>query len=277
MKFKKVLASAMVCALALSGCASSSSSTSSDDSDTFVVGMECGYAPFNWQTSEKTDTSVKIGKSGYADGYDVQIAKKIAKKLGKKLVIKKTAWDGLIPALEGDEIDAIIAGMTANDEREEGADFTTPYYDSKGMIMIVRKDSEEATYTDIQQFTGKNIVGQKSTNYDDVIDQIEGVNHVTPKATYPEMVLALQQQEVDGITAEMAVAKGVVEANPDLTIVQFDEGKGFECDTTVSIALKEGTRGTKFFKKVQKALNSISDEEREELMEYAVENQPAED
>ncbi len=276
MKFKKVLASAMVCALALSGCASSSS-TSSEESDTFVVGMECGYAPFNWQTSEKTDTSVKIGKSGYADGYDVQIAKKIAKKLGKKLVIKKTAWDGLIPALEGDEIDAIIAGMTANDEREEGADFTTPYYDSKGMIMIVRKDSEEATYTDIQQFTGKNVVGQKGTNYDDVIDQIEGVNHVTPKATYPEMVLALQQKEVDGITAEMAVAKGVVEANPDLTIVQFDEGKGFDCDTTVSIALKEGTRGTKFFKKVQKALNSISDEEREELMEYAVENQPAED
>lgn len=275
MKFKKVLASAMVCALALSGCASSS--TSSKESDTFVVGMECGYAPFNWQTSEKTDTSVKIGKSGYADGYDVQIAKKIAKKLGKKLVIKKTAWDGLIPALEGDEIDAIIAGMTANDEREEGADFTTPYYDSKGMIMIVRKDSEEATYTDIQQFSGKNVVGQKGTNYDDVIDQIENVNHVTPKATYPEMVLALQQKEVDGITAEMAVAKGVVEANPDLTIVQFDDGKGFDCDTTVSIALKEGTRGTKFFKKVQKALNSISDEEREELMEYAVENQPAED
>ncbi len=276
MKFKKALASAMVCALALSGCASTST-TSTDDKDTFVVGMECGYAPFNWQTSEKTDTSVKIGKSGYADGYDVQIAKKIAKKLGKKLVIKKTAWDGLIPALEGDEIDAIIAGMTANDEREEGADFTTPYYDSKGMIMIVRKDSEEAGYTDIQQFTGKNVVGQKGTNYDDVIDQIEGVNHVTPKATYPEMVLALQQQEVDGITAEMAVAKGVVEANPDLTIVQFDDGKGFDCDTTVSIALKEGTRGTKFFKKVQKALNSISDEEREELMEYAVENQPAED
>lgn len=276
MKLKKVLASAMVCALALSGCASSTS-TSSEDKDTFVVGMECGYAPFNWQTSEKTSTSVKIGKSGYADGYDVQIAKKIAKKLGKKLVIKKTAWDGLIPALEGDEIDAIIAGMTANDEREEGADFTTPYYDSKGMIMIVRKDSEEAGYTDIQQFTGKNVVGQKGTNYDDVIDQIEGVNHVTPKATYPEMVLALQQQEVDGITAEMAVAKGVVEANPDLTIVQFDDDKGFDCDTTVSIALKEGTRGTKFFKKVQKALNSISEEEREELMEYAVENQPAED
>ena len=158
----------------------------------------------------------------------------------------------MIPALEGDEIDAITAGMTKDKTREEGADFTTPYYDSKGMIMIVRKDGEEAGYTDIQQFTGKNVVGQKSTNYDDVIDQIKGVNHVTPKATYPEMVLALQQHEVDGITAEMAVAKGVVEANPDLTVVQFADGHGFDCDTTVSIALKEGSRDSEFFKKVQK-------------------------
>ena len=276
MNFKKLLASAMVCTFALTGCASNSATTS-EDKDTFVVGMECGYAPFNWQTSTKTSTSVKLGKSGYADGYDVQIAKKIAKKLGKKLVIKKTAWDGLIPALENDEIDAIIAGMTKNKEREEGADFTTPYYDSKGMIMIVRKDSDEAGYTDIQQFSGKNIVGQKGTNYDDVIDQINGVNHVTPKATYPEMVLALQQKEVDGITAEMAVAKGVVEANPDLTIVQFADGHGFDCDTTVSIALKEGSRKTKFFKKVQKALDSISESDRESMMEYAVEHQPAED
>lgn len=276
MNFKKLMASAMVCAFALTGCGSNTATTS-EDKDTFVVGMECGYAPFNWQTSEKTDTSVKLGKAGYADGYDVQVAKKIAKKLGKKLVIKKTAWDGLIPALEGDEIDAIIAGMTKDKDREEGADFTTPYYDSKGMIMIVRKDGEEAGYTDIQQFTGKNVVGQKATNYDDVIDQIKGVNHVTPKATYPEMVLALQQHEVDGITAEMAVAKGVVEANPDLTIVQFADGHGFDCDTTVSIALKEGSRDSKFFKKVQKALDSISDEEREEMMEYAVEHQPTED
>lgn len=277
MNFKRFLAGAMVASMVLTGCGSSDSASSTEDDGQFVVGMECGYAPFNWQTSKETETSVSIGKSGYADGYDVQIAKLIADELGQELVIKKTSWDGLIPALGRGEIDAVIAGMTANDEREEGADFTSAYYDSKGMIMIVRKDSEEAGYTDIQQFSGKNVVGQKGTNYDDVIDQIEGVNHVTPKSTYPEMVMALQQGDVDGITAEMAVAKGVVEANPDLTVVQFDEGKGFECDTTVSIALKEGSRDSEFFKKVQKALDKISDEKREELMTQAVENQPTEE
>ena len=262
---------AVAMATTLIGCGSQQSQEKKE----FVVGMECGYAPFNWQTSQKTETSVSLGAAGNADGYDVQVAKLIAQQLGMDLVIKKISWDGLPVALESGEIDAIIAGMTANETREEGIDFTTPYYDSEGMIMIVRKDSEEAKYTDISQFTGKNIVGQKGTNYDDVIDQIKGVNHVTPKSTYPEMIVALQQGDVDGITAEMAVVQGVIEANSDLTIVKFDEGKGFKADTTVSIGLKEGTRDSEFFNKVQSAVDSISKEKRQELMKEAVMNQPA--
>ena len=46
MNFKKLMASAMVCAFALTGCGSNTATTS-EDKDTFVVGMECGYAPFN--------------------------------------------------------------------------------------------------------------------------------------------------------------------------------------------------------------------------------------
>lgn len=268
---KILMATAMVSLLF--GCGSSEQATS--EKEQFVVGMECAYAPFNWQVSEESETTVSLGNVGYADGYDVQIAKKIADDLGMELVIKKLSWDGLPVALEAGEIDAIIAGMTANETREEGIDFTTPYYDSEGMIMIVRKDGEEAKYTDIQQFSGKNVVGQKGTNYDDVIDQIKGVNHVTPKAAYPEMVVALQQGDVDGITAEMAVAEGVLAANKDLTVVHFDEGKGFECDTTVSIGLKEGSRDSEFFKKVQASLDKITTEERKQLMSDAVTRQPA--
>ena len=61
----------------------------------------------------------------------------------------------------------------------------------------------------------------------------------------------------------------------DLTIVHFDEGKGFECDTTVSIGLKEGTRDSEFFKQVQASLDKITPEERKQLMTEAVNRQPA--
>lgn len=246
-----------------------------DTKTTFVVGMECAYAPFNWQTSTATDTSVSLGNMGYADGYDVQMAQKIADELGLELVIKKIEWDGLIPALANGEIDAIIAGMTATEDREEGADFTTPYFGGDPMVMIVRKDSDMASYKDIQQFAGSTVVGQMSTSYDEVIDQINGVTHAPAKSTYGEMVLALQTKEVDGITAELPVAQGIVGANPDLTFITFDEGKGFEADTTVSIALKDGTRDTEFFKAVQTALDNISVDERGQIMADAVLNQPS--
>ena len=183
---KKLLTAIAVASLSLSlvGCGSGSSSSSAD-SDTFTVGMECNYAPFNWQQSKKSKTAAKLGSgAGYCDGYDVVMSRKIAKKLGKKLVVKKISWYGLQPAVESGEIDAIVAVMTANKKREKGIDFTTPYYQSE-TVMIVRANSEQAGYTSIQQFSGQKVMGQKNTNYDTIIDQINGVKHETPKATYP--------------------------------------------------------------------------------------------
>ena len=114
---KKFLFASASAALVLAGC--SSSSGSSNPNGTFTVGMECDYAPFNWQTTESTETSAALGSgAGYCDGYDVVVSKAIADDLGKDLVVKKINWDGLQPALESGEIDAIIAGMTANAERE---------------------------------------------------------------------------------------------------------------------------------------------------------------
>ena len=46
---KKALIAAGVTALLLAGCGSSAESGTADSGkETFTVGMECGYAPFNW-------------------------------------------------------------------------------------------------------------------------------------------------------------------------------------------------------------------------------------
>ncbi|MDR2748838.1 MAG: ABC transporter substrate-binding protein/permease [Bifidobacteriaceae bacterium] len=235
----------------------------------FIVGMECNYEPFNWQSGIETPSAVKIGSAGYCDGYDVQIAKLIAADLHKELVIKKIEWDGLQPALQSGVIDAIIAGMTDTPERENGIDFTTPYY-SSDMVMIVKANSPQENFTTIEQFSKSRVIGQKNTIYDEVIDQIKGVKHITPKDTYPLLVYSLQNDDADGITAELPVAKGIVESNPDLKIVSFEKGKGFDADTSVSIGLKKGTRGTQFFADVQNALNNIPQDKREQLMLNAV-------
>ena len=76
------------------------------------VGMEAAYAPFNWTQDDASNGAVPIeGTSQYANGYDVQVAKKIAKAMNKELLVVKTSWTGLIPALTSGKIDMIAAGM----------------------------------------------------------------------------------------------------------------------------------------------------------------------
>ncbi|MEF9968716.1 MAG: transporter substrate-binding domain-containing protein, partial [Longicatena sp.] len=219
---KKVVALAFACSLLLVGCGSGSKANKDTNTgkEKLTVGMECGYAPYNWQTKNQTDSSVSIGGAGYCDGYDVMMARKLADSLGREVVVKKIAWDGLTTAVDKGEIDVIIAGMTKNAEREKGTDFTSPYFDAEAVVMIVRKDSPEAKLTNIKDFAGKKVMGQKNTNYDDVINQIKDVDHMTPKSTYPQLILALQSKETDAITAELPVAEGLVKANNDLMMIR---------------------------------------------------------
>ena len=257
-----LLAAAMTLTL-LAGCGGNNNG--GDGAKTFTVGMECNYAPFNWTQVESDDYSVALEGAGHAGGYDVMMAKALADKMGATLVIKKLSWEGLEPAVTSGEIDA-------TPERKENADFTTPYYESE-MVCIVRKDDPLASATSLADFTGKNVQGQQNTLYDDIIDQIPGVNHMTPLASYPLMVLSLQNGEADALTAELPVATGVVTSNPNLAIVRFAEGQGFQADTTVSIAVKKGN--TQLLSEVQAALDTIDTDPRNQWMTDAVSRQPA--
>ena len=255
----------------LAGCGSASTKNTSDDHK-LTVGMECNYAPFNWSTTTANEYTQQISTVDYCDGYDVAIAKKVADSLGMELEVVKYDWDNLIPGLQNNEIDAVIAGMTATDDRKMSVDFTDPYYTSQEVV-IVRKDSPLTSITDIQDLKGKTVKGQLNTLYDTIIDQIEGVNHGTAMDNYPSLVNDLLNNGCDAITAELPVAEGIVASNSDLTYVTFKDGHGFKADTSVSIAVKKGN--TELLDKIQKALNSISEDERQQIMLEAVKRQPA--
>lgn len=268
-----------LCAVMLAGCGSGSaaaaSASASADANTLRVGMECNYAPYNWTTTEKTDTSQQITSVDYCDGYDVMMAEKLAEKTNKQVKIVKLDWDNLILSLQNNQIDAIIAGMTDTEEREQEVSFTTPYYVSTEVI-IVEKDSDLANATSLEDFSGKKVIGQLNTLYDTIIDQIPNVQHQPGAETFPAAIQALQSGAVDAVTSELPVAKGVVEANPDLTYITFEDGKGFtgaDKDASVSVAVRKDDKD--LLDSLQSALDTISDDEREQMMETAVKNQPA--
>lgn len=243
----------------------------SGETETFIVGMEVNYAPFNWSQTTDADGAVPVENSPgeYANGYDVWMAKRLAEGLGKTLVIRKIEWDGLPPALTSGKIDAIIAGMSPTPERKKEVDFTEQYYASD-LVMVVRKEGKYANAKALADFRGAKITGQLNTFHYEVIDQIEGVAKQAPLDTFSTMITALNAGSIDGYVSERPGALAAVMANPNLAMVVFAPGKGFVADpenTTIAVGVRKGDA---LKEQINHILAEIPEEERQQAMDAMV-------
>lgn len=246
----------------------------SSEQNKLKVGMECSYAPFNWIQPNDDNGAVKISGGWYACGYDVYMAKLIAEKMGKELEIVKIDWDGLLPALTSGKIDAIIAGMSATPERRKTIDFTDNYYTSN-IVVVLKKDSPYVKARSLDDLRGAMITGQLSTVHYDFIDQIPGVEKKTAMEDFSSMVSAVNAGKVDGYVSERPAAMTAVYTNPALTYIEFDEDKGFKFsqdEVAIAIGVK---KGNKLKEQINQVLSTIDEQTKTDLMNKAVENQPA--
>lgn len=277
-KLFSIIIAAAIAACSFTACSSSGNSTVNDldkikEAGVLRVGMECNYAPFNWTQAEASDTTAEIASGGYADGYDIQIAKKLADALGVKLAVIKTEWDGLSQSLISGEIDAIIAGMSPTAERMLTIDFTDNYYKSD-LVVVVQKDGAYADAKSINDFEGAKITGQLNTFHYTVIDQMNGVVKQTALSDFSAMIVALQSGAIDGYISERPGAVSAVTANPNLAFVEFEGDNGFvtsDDDTAIAVGIR---KGSDLKDTLNEALAKITNDERETLMNDAVARQP---
>ncbi len=239
---RKILVATLVMMMGLMALAGVAGAEFGAELPVLRVGMECAYAPYNWTQAEDSEFAVPLAAGGYADGYDVQVARYLAEQLGMRLEIVKTEWDGLIPALTSGtgKIDAIVAGMSPTAARREVVAFTEPYYESD-VVVVVRNDGPYANATSIQELSGAKLTGQLNTFHYELIEQIEGVQRQVAMGDFPVMVAALSGGRIDGYVSERPGAMSAVAANPNLSYLVFEEGQSFAIDpeeTIISVAVR---------------------------------------
>ncbi len=246
---------------------------SKKDPDKIYVGMECGYAPFNYTQTTDANGAVKISNAkGYANGYDVMIAKKIAEALKKELVIVKYEFDALIPAVQSDALDFIIAGMSPTEERLESVDFSDAYYESQ-LVIVVRKDGEYASATSLSDFKGAKIVAQIGTFHDTALEaqaSTYGIIRQTPMKTFPLMINALNSKAIDGYVAEEPSAVAHCSADEAITYIHLvNNANGFTAskeEVQIAVGLK---KGSSLKNAINEALSKIDAAARFEMMTLA--------
>ena len=244
---------------------SSSSKASFGDNGTMRVGMEVAYPPFNWQVSEATDNTIPVeGQSGaYADGYDIYFAKLIADKLDLEPVAVKMEFSGLVEALKNGQIDLICAGMTATDERRQSIDFSDAYWTGH-YGLLVKEGSKYQNATSLSDFAGAAVIGQRDTLLDDVIDEIDGVNHLTPVDSVPAQISSLNSGACDAITFDVENEKGILASNPGLVAIQINGSKIlFQEDAPINAGIAKGNDDT--LATINDLIDGVSQDERQKV------------
>ena len=248
-----------------------------------TVGMECAYAPYNWMQMDDSNGAVPISNmdGGYANGYDVMIAKRICEAYGWELEIVSSEWDGLVTGIQSGVMDANIAGQSMTADRMTQVDMAGPYLYAT-IVCVTTKDSEFADAKSISDLAGGSCTAQTGTIwYDSCLPQIPNAEILPPAETAPAMIMQLQTGTVDFICTDMPTAMGAVAKDDNLVILNFsgtdgdfqfaDEAERAE-NVNIGISVKKGN--TALVDAINKVLSQLNEEQFNALMDQAIAVQP---
>lgn len=240
------------------------------------VGMECGYAPYNWTQNDDSNGAVPIVDSNnYANGYDVMMAKYLADKLGYELQIHKIDWDSLPVAVQSGTIDCVIAGQSITAERLQTVDFTTPYYYAS-IIAVTRDDTPYASATSVAELAGAKCTSQMNTVwYDVMLPQIPDAVIQPAMESAPLMLVSLDSGAVDLVVTDQPTAMAAALVYPNFVLLDMADGQDFEAsseDINIGISLKKGN--TELLDKLNEALATLTEQDFTDMMNQAIAIQP---
>lgn len=128
------------------------------DQDTLRVATEGTYKPWSFKDA-----------SGDLQGFDVDISNALCNEMKVKCDIMAQSWDGIIPGLQAERYDAIIASMSTNPERRKKVLFTNKYKNTTTKFIALKGKFVEVNPTDL---IGKKIGVQRgSSQHQWLLDQ----------------------------------------------------------------------------------------------------------
>lgn len=94
-----------------------------------VVATNASFAPFEYKVDDK-----------FA-GIDIEIMQLVADNLGLELVIENMSFEDALSSVGKEYVDVVAAGVSVTDKRKETVDFSTSYYESSQVLLVLDSDT----------------------------------------------------------------------------------------------------------------------------------------
>lgn len=166
------------------------------------LGTEGAYPPYNF-----------INDAGEVDGFERELGDELCKRAELTCEWVTNEWDSIIPNLVSGNYDAIIAGMSITEERDQVIDFTSNYTQPDPSAYLAVDGTEP-------DFTGGVFAAQAGTIQASHIASSGAT--LVEFATPDETVAAVRAGEADAVLADKAYLEPIAEEAADLGIVGED-------------------------------------------------------
>jgi polar amino acid transport system substrate-binding protein len=120
----------------------------------WLIGVKCDFPPFGY-----------ITRQNRIAGYDVDVARRFAElAFGRRNRVSLTCvtTPSRIPVLQQRRVDIIISTLTWTSAREEVIDYSYPYYNATGRLLVPNNSS----ITRLADLNGRNVATTRGSIYD---------------------------------------------------------------------------------------------------------------
>jgi polar amino acid transport system substrate-binding protein len=170
------------------------------------IGVKCDFPPFGY-----------IGADGKKGGYDVDVARRFAQiAFGKanRVSLECVTTPSRIPALMSERVDIIISTLTYTAQRDEQIDFSLPYYDATGRLMV-RNDTSIPT---LSALSGKTVVTTRGSIYDRWVRNCFKSSDLLVLDSTTSATLALKDRRADTFMFDDALLLGIAANDSQLKL-----------------------------------------------------------
>ena len=170
-------------------------SPTAESQTTLRIALEGKYPPFEY-----------MDKNNQLVGFNIDLANALCKEMDVKCAIDRYEWDDLIPAVQNDKADAIIATMSITDEREKQVKFTQPYAHVPAAYLASNKQQFLFPVVTQDRVEGKTIGVVEKTTFDDYLKtEFNSKVQIKRYADAEALLAGLQKNEINFAFGDSAV------------------------------------------------------------------------
>ncbi|MCP9270644.1 amino acid ABC transporter substrate-binding protein/permease [Mycolicibacterium arenosum] len=129
------------------------------EGETYTIATDTTFAPFEFQDAQ-----------GNFVGIDMDLIRAIGEDQGFTVDIKPLGFDAALQAVQANQVDGVIAGMSITDERKNVFDFSEPYFESGIQMAVLEDNTDIKSYEDLR---GKRVSVKNGTQGSDFANSIK--------------------------------------------------------------------------------------------------------